>query len=299
VKGPCALFENPLEATLWCRGMCERGESIGFVPTMGALHEGHLSLVRRAVAENEHSCVSVFVNPLQFDNPEDLERYPRDLASDRELLSAVGCSMVFTGTLESFFPDALTSGDIPLRDPGPGAEGMEGAFRSGHFEGVATICGLLFELVHPTRAYFGEKDYQQCLVVERLARELGFPKIVICETSREPGGLARSSRNQRLGPAEKEQAHALSRSLFAARAAWAEGERDATRLRAILHEHLDVTGVEMEYGEIRDPERWSAEAPSGVLRRARALVAAKVGLVRLIDNLELGLLEDAQGTARG
>ena len=195
--------------------------------------------------------------------------------------------MVFTGTLAGFFPEAPTPEAIDQRDPGPVAEGLEGAFRKGHFAGVATICGRLFELVRPARAYFGEKDFQQCLVVERLARELGYPEIVRCTTAREPEGLAMSSRNLRLSDDERVQALALSRALFAARDAWRAGERDAMALRAVLHAHLDAPGVDMEYGEVRDPEHWSAEAPVGSLERARALVAANVGPVRIIDNLEL------------
>ncbi|MAB80012.1 MAG: pantoate--beta-alanine ligase [Planctomycetes bacterium] len=271
----------------WSRGARDRRASIGFVPTMGALHEGHLSLVRRAVEENDLTCVSVFVNPLQFDDPRDLDCYPRDLAGDRALLSEAGCAMVFTGTLEGFFPEAAKPGAIERRDPGPEAEGLEGAFRRGHFAGVATICARLFELVRPRNAYFGEKDFQQCRVVERISRELGYPRIVVCPTSRDPDGLARSSRNLRLNPQERVQALAISRALFSARTAWGEGQRDARRLRGILHEHLENSGIALEYAEVRDPSCWTAGAPTKPLVEARALVAAKVGAVRLIDNLSL------------
>src|SRR4029077_16706144 len=141
---------------------------------------------------------------------------------DARLLAAEGCAMLFTGTLAEFFP---ASGDTapPARDPGPEAEGLEGAFRRGHFAGVATICARLFELVRPARAYFGEKDYQQCRVVQHVARALGYPAIVVCPTSRDSDGLAPSSRNQLLAPAERATALGLSRALFAARAAWREG----------------------------------------------------------------------------
>jgi pantoate--beta-alanine ligase len=242
--------------------------------------------------------VSVFVNPLQFDDAQDFERYPRDLEADARLLESAGCSLLFTGTLAQFFPE-VSGGDVPdapgapgapgglrvpLRDPGPDAAGLEGAFRPGHFAGVATICARLFEVVRPERAYFGAKDFQQCLVVRHLARELGFPAIVVCPTSRDPDGLARSSRNRLLAPEERTRALALSRALFAARTAWRAGERAPARLEAVLAAAL--AAVEVEYAVVRDPERFTVPPPER-LERARALVAARVGRVRLIDNLDL------------
>ena len=280
-------LDEPGAARLWCEAARREGRSIGFVPTMGALHEGHLSLVRRAVAENDLACVSVFVNPLQFDDPKDLERYPRDLDGDLGMLEEAGCAMAFTGTLAGFFPEVEDVAEIPQRDPGPCARGLEGAFRAGHFAGVATIVARLFEVVRPRAAYFGEKDWQQCLVVRDLAREMGYPEVVLCPTSREPDGLARSSRNERLSPAEREQALAVSRALFATRDAWRRGFRQAPDLQVILLAELNVPGIEIEYGEVRDPGAWTVDDPPGQLERARALVAARVGAVRLIDNLAL------------
>jgi pantoate--beta-alanine ligase len=250
--------------------------------------------VRRARAENELVCVSVFVNPLQFDDPRDFERYPRGLDADRALLAAEGCDLVLTGTPAEFFPETA-GGAPPARvDPGPDAAGLEGEHRPGHFSGVATICARLFALVRPSRAYFGEKDYQQCRVVRHVARALGYPEIVVCPTSRDPDGLARSSRNKLLEPGEREPALALSRALFAARAGWREGERHAARLEGVLAAELARPGVRVEYAVVRDPERLSTPA-RGVLTRARALVAARVGRVRLIDNLAL----DPDGTEAG
>jgi pantoate--beta-alanine ligase len=278
---------DPAAASAWAAAARARGESVGFVPTMGALHAGHLELVARARAENDHACVSVFVNPLQFDDPRDFARYPRDLEADARLLDGAGGAMLFTGTLAQFFPEAEPGPDgprVPLRDPGPDAAGLEGAFRAGHFAGVATICARLFEVVRPARAYFGEKDFQQCLVVRHLARQLGFPAIVVCPTSRDPDGLARSSRNLLLAPEEREHALGLARALFAARAAWRAGERAPARLEAVLAAGL--AGVEVEYAVVRDPERFTAPPPER-MERARALVAARVGRVRLIDNLDL------------
>jgi len=280
---------DPAAAERWCAGM--RGETLGFVPTMGALHEGHLTLVRRALRENRHACVSVFVNPLQFDDARDFERYPRDLEADARLLEGAGAGMLFTGTLAQFFPGAR-DGAVPRRDPGPDAQGLEGEFRPGHFAGVATIVARLFELVRPTRAYFGAKDYQQCRVVLHLAHELGFPEVVVCPTSRDPDGLARSSRNQLLSAAERRQALSLSRALFAARTAWRAGEREVARLEAVLASELSRAAVQVEYAEVRDPERFALRA-NGVLPRARALIAARVGRVRLIDNLDLAAEDPA------
>ncbi len=280
-------LDDPDVARRWCEQERGAGRTLGFVPTMGALHEGHLALVQRAAAENDRAVVSIFVNPLQFDDPRDLAQYPRDLAGDARMLAGAGCAAVFTGTLAQFFPEAPTLDAIALRDPGPSARGLEGAFRAGHCAGVATIVERLFAIVRPDRAYFGAKDFQQALVVSDLARELGRPEIVVCATVREADGLALSSRNRLLAPDERARALALSRGLFAARDAWRAGERDAERLRATVVRELDAADVPHDYVELRDPSRWSEGAPAGRLERAVALVAARVGAVRLIDNLRL------------
>lgn len=289
--------DDPASASAWSEGVRARGATLGLVPTMGALHEGHLSLMRRAAEECDLACASIFVNPLQFDDPEDLERYPRDFAHDGDLLEDAGCAMVFTGTLAQFFPEIADPVAIPLRDPGRCAAGLEGDFRDGHFAGVATIVSRLFEFARPDRAYFGEKDFQQTLVVRDLARTLGYPRIVVAPTVRSAEGLALSSRNERLDDEELEQALALSRALFAAREAWRGGERDGDALQRVLLAELDHSGVEVEYAEIRDPRRWSADPPPSPLECAQALVAARVGEVRLIDNLALDDLP--RGTEEG
>ncbi len=278
---------DPQSARTWCAAQRAAGRSIGFVPTMGALHPGHMALLQRARAENEISCVSIFVNPLQFNDPKDLTSYPRDFEKDARMLEEAGCDMVFTGTLAQFFPEVGNPAQIVKRDPGPGAAGVEGTARPGHFAGVATICERLFKTVGPSRAYFGEKDFQQTLVVKDLARELGYPEIVVCPTVREPSGLAWSSRNYLLSDAERANAACLSRALYAARTAWHAGERDAMKLRAVLRRELECIGMEIEYAELRDPEAWSAQPPTGRLARVQALVAAQVGKVRLIDTLRL------------
>jgi len=290
------VLHDPASAAAWCGRARASGESIGFVPTMGALHAGHLALVRAALAENDRACVSVFVNPLQFNEKRDFERYPRDLEGDAAALDETGCSMVFTGTLEQFFPDDVgpPGGFRPqsLRDPGPRALGLEGDLRPGHFAGVATIVQRLFEVVRPYQAYFGQKDFQQTLVVEDLARAMGYPRIRVCPTVRESSGLAMSSRNQLLSPEERERATLLSRSLEAARAAWRSASREARGLTQAMHRVIDGTPrngipVEIEYATVRDPSAWTPEEPSGTLERGVALVAARVAAVRLIDNMLL------------
>ncbi len=286
-----ALLEDPAAAERWCAAQRAAGRSLGFVPTMGALHAGHLALVERAVAENDATLVSVFVNPLQFDDAGDFRAYPRDLAGDARLLETVGCGAVFSGTLEQFFPGRCASATElepgAYVDPGPTAEGLEGAHRAGHFRGVATIVDRLFDLVRCDRAYFGAKDFQQTLVVGDLARRRGGPAVVVCPTHREPDGLAMSSRNLLLTPAQRERAPAIHAALAAARERWRSGERDPDELASTLRARLADTGLALDYAEVRDPRAWTAHAPAGPLERAVALVAARAGDVRLIDNLRL------------
>lgn len=279
---------DPASARTWCAEHRAAGATLGFVPTMGALHDGHLSLVRRALLENDLACVSVFVNPLQFDEASDLASYPRDFEGDAALLQRVGCQMVFTGTLAQFFPGELRAdGTLPaerLLAPGPCALGLEGVCRRGHFEGVATIVDRLFDVTGPDVAYFGQKDFQQSLVVTDLARRRGAPRVVVCPISREPSGLARSSRNERLSPEERARAACLSRALSLAGRAWLGGERDAARLDSLLRAELERAGVDVEYATVRERDRWSAGTPRGAIVAPVALVAARVGPVRLIDN---------------
>lgn len=283
---------SPAEATAYCRAELASARTLGFVPTMGALHDGHLTLVERARRENDLVVASVFVNPLQFNERSDFDRYPRDFDGDARLLAQAGASMVFTGTLAQFFPRELRAdGSLDpahLRDPGPCALGLEGAHRPGHFAGVATIVERLFATVRPTRAYFGQKDYQQTLVVRDLARALGGPPIVVCPTVREPSGLARSSRNELLAPADRARAAVIHAALRAADELWASGVRDADGLRAAMGAVLATEALHVEYAALRDPRRWTEDEPRGALERAVALVAVRLGGVRLIDNEVLG-----------
>ena len=287
-----ALLESVAAARAHCAERRNAGVTLGFVPTMGALHEGHLALVRRAAAECDEVVVSVFVNPLQFDDPGDLERYPRDLEGDAAQVRAAGASMLFTGTLAGFFPDELGPDGTLLPEahvaPGPCALGLEGTHRPGHFEGVATIVDRLFDVVTPARAYFGAKDYQQCLVVRELARRRGAPDVVVCPTVREGDGLALSSRNQLLTAEERERAPALASGLFAARELFRSGVREPGQLVAPIEAAVEAAGFELEYAAVRNPGQWTAGEPRAPLERAVALVAARAGAVRLIDNLDLG-----------
>ena len=263
-----------------------RGRPLVFVPTMGALHAGHLSLVREA-ARRGPVVVSIFVNPTQFGPGEDYDAYPRVLAKDLELLASVAPAAVFT-------PDKTLvygRGDGVTIQPGRYAAGLCGAQRPEHFAGVLTVVASLFDLVRPDVAVFGRKDAQQCLVIEEMVRELGLGvQLVDAPTIREDDGLAMSSRNTYLGPLERQRAVCLWHSLNTARSALESGERDGGRLRALLTEGLATADV-VEYAEVRDLDTW--QEPKGLAGRTLLAVAARVGPARLIDNLVL----DITGTA--
>src|SRR2546425_1109138 len=264
---------------------------LGFVPTMGALHEGHLSLVRRARRECERVAVSIFVNPAQFGDRRDLASYPRTLDSDLARLQAERVDAVFTPTEAIIYPGGFSTWVIEEALTGR----WEGASRPGHFRGVATVVLKLLNLVRPDRAYFGEKDYQQLRVVERMVHDLNVPTtIVACATIREPDGLAMSSRNVRLSPVERKAATVLWRVLTAVRTAHAEGEREAAALarRAeglIRQEPL----ARIDYVAIADPftlEPVMRVGPDGAV----CCLAVWIGDVRLIDNLVLAVPQRAQ-----
>ncbi|MDO8616311.1 MAG: pantoate--beta-alanine ligase [Dehalococcoidia bacterium] len=255
--------------------------SVALVPTMGCLHEGHLALVRRARAENEHVVVSIFVNPTQFGPQEDFERYPRDPERDLRLLAAERVDAVFMPTVEEMYPPGFDEW-VELR--GPLTERLEGAARPGHFRGVATVVARLFRIVQPHRAYFGEKDAQQLQVIRRLVRELHLPvEILSVPTVREPDGLAMSSRNAYLSAEERRAALALSRSLRAAERLLGNGVTDAETLRRAARDEIArEPGVRLEYVSVSDGETF--EELEQVERPARLLVAARAGRTRLIDN---------------
>jgi pantoate--beta-alanine ligase len=261
----------------------EQDRTVGLVPTMGALHEGHLSLVREARRMCDVVVVSVFVNPTQFGPGEDYQKYPRTLEADLRLLSRYPVDLVFTPAVETMYP----AGSATLVDVGPVAKPWEGAHRPGHFRGVATVVLKLLNLTAPDVAYFGQKDFQQTLVIRQLVRDLDVPvEIRVCPTVREPDGLAMSSRNAYLSPAQRQQALALSQSLRLAEELVARGERRAS---VVLQQMRDLLarqpGIDVQYIAIADPRTLaSVEELDG---EAIALIAAKVGATRLIDNIWL------------
>jgi pantoate--beta-alanine ligase len=257
------------------------GRSIGLVPTMGALHEGHESLIRRARADTDVVVVSLFVNPVQFDDPADLRAYPRDEARDARLAERAGADVLFAPPTDEVYPPGFAT---TVR-VGAVAEPLEGRSRGAqHFAGVATVVAKLLNMVGPDVAYFGEKDAQQVAVIRRLVRDLDMPvRIETGATVREPDGLALSSRNVRLRDGERERAAALPRALDAARDAVARGERDPARVAAAARGAMRALGVEPEYLELVAPDTFTP------VRRidgepVLVAVAARVGDVRLIDN---------------
>lgn len=257
---------------------------LGCVPTMGFLHEGHLALVRRARAELPFVAVSIFVNPTQFGPNEDLSRYPRDMPRDLALLEAEGVDLVFAPPPHEIYPPHFGT----MIDVGPIAEPLEGAARPGHFRGVATVVCKLFNIMQPQRAYFGQKDAQQTLVIRRMVADLNLPvDVVICPTIREPDGLAMSSRNVYLAPAERRAATVLIRALRAAEERYQAGERSGDALRSLMRSVLDTEPLARpEYVSVADLE--SLHEVTTLAQTALASLAVRIGTTRLIDNLILG-----------
>ncbi len=253
---------------------------LGFVPTMGALHKGHASLIQAAKAQCSPVVVSIFVNPKQFGPSEDFQKYPRTLESDRALLESLGVDYLFAPPAEEIYPKSFRT----LVDVEGLSNRLEGRSRPGHFQGVATVVLKLFEIVQPRFAYFGRKDAQQCRVVQQMAADLNLDtEIVVSPIVREPDGLALSSRNAYLSPDDRRAATALSRSLEAVKAEIGAGQRDVAHLIAAVRRLLDSEpGVKTDYVEIVDAESFE---PVTLLRnRCLVLIAARVGKTRLIDN---------------
>ncbi len=259
--------------------------SLGFVPTMGYLHDGHLELVRHARVENGRVAVSIFMNPTQFGPDEDLRTYPRDFEGDQALLEKAGCDLLFYPAVEEMYPP--DGGDVHVL-PGKLATVLEGASRPGHFRGVATVVAKLFNIVQPERAYFGQKDGQQLVVIRRMARDLDFPvKIVAVPTVREPDGLAMSSRNTYLSPDERSGATVLYRALMRAQELHLKGEQDAKVLRAAVFDVLASECLAVaDYVSIADPD--TLEELDWVDADALVSLAVRIGQTRLIDNILLG-----------
>ena len=257
------------------------GRRVGLVPTMGALHDGHRALIERAASQCDVVVVSIFVNPTQFGSASDLANYPRRLDADLDVAAAAGAALCFSPSEREMYPEGKPSVTV---DPGPLARGLEGASRPSHFGGVATVVTKLFAIVAPDVAYFGEKDYQQLVIIRRLVQDLSFPiDVVGCETVREPDGLALSSRNEHLSRQERVAATALYRALRAGRESiGCDGEIDAAeRVMAaeVAHEPL----VHLDYAACVDAA--TLEHPRTAHGELRLLIGARCGSVRLIDNI--------------
>jgi pantoate--beta-alanine ligase len=257
------------------------GRTVGFVPTMGYLHDGHASLMRAARADTDVVVASIFVNPLQFGAGEDLDAYPRDLARDTELAAAAGVDLLFTPTVEEMYPrPVLTTVSV-----GQVSERLEGATRPTHFAGVATVVAKLFAIVGPCRAYFGAKDYQQVAVVRRMAADLSLPvEVVACPTRRERDGLAMSSRNVYLTPDERAAAPVVHTALRAGAAAIGAGERDPAAVRALMAQIIEAEPLaQLDYAEVVDADSFTVPEP--LAGNLRLLAAVRFGRARLIDNV--------------
>ena len=257
---------------------------VGLVPTMGYLHEGHLSLVRRARQECDHVVVSIFVNPTQFGPREDLSKYPRDLDRDLSLLEPLGVDLVWMPTAEMMYPPGYQTWVEVEGITRP----LEGSMRPGHFRGVTTVVAKLFNAVQPHKAYFGQKDAQQAAVIRQMTRDLNFPlEIVVCPIVREPDGLAMSSRNVYLDQEQRKAATVLARSLRAAKDAYEKGERDAEKLRGKMKEVLAGEPLaDVQYVSCADYD--TLEELETVTGKALLSMAVFMGKTRLIDNLILG-----------
>jgi pantoate--beta-alanine ligase len=272
------------EARALCDAARKRDERVGFVPTMGALHAGHLALMREARRRARFLMVSIFVNPAQFGPNEDFSRYPRDLESDLRKVASVGADAVFAPELAEIYP----ADDQTRVRLGAIAEPLCGAFRPGHFDGVATVVAKLFGIAGPSVAVFGRKDYQQLLVVRQMARDLFMPVEVVGHAIvREPDGLATSSRNAYLSDDERARALSLARGLRAAARSFAAGERRARELERVAREPLELSATSIDYVEVRDADTL-APVDSDAGARALLAVACHVGPTRLIDNIVLG-----------
>ena len=258
------------------------GRTLGFVPTMGALHAGHLALIERSIAENDLTVASIYVNPTQFNNANDLRTYPRQPEKDLGLLKSAGCDLVFFPTDKDLYPDGIHAEKYDL---GVLDHIVEGHYRPGHFQGVATVVDALFRAVKPTRAYFGEKDFQQVAVIRKMTAEAKHPiEIISCPTIREADGLALSSRNLRLSPAQRAQATILSKALFYLRDQGIHTDlpRALAEARGMIN---SADNLNLEYLEVVNPETFELLSQWSSGNEVRACISAYLGDIRLIDNV--------------
>lgn len=277
------VFHKVSELAGFQQELKSKGQSLGFVATMGALHQGHLSLLNRSLAENDASIVSIFVNPTQFNNSEDLEKYPRRTEEDLELLAQAGATAVFMPSVEEMYGREVRSEDIDLVGLD---QGMEGEFRPGHFQGVATVVKRLFEIIKPQRAYFGNKDYQQVLIVKHLARLFNLPvEVVGVPTARYDSGLAMSSRNFRLSKKGMQEAAIIYREMK-----WASENYSSytpAKLKEYIAQHFAESSLSLEYIEFADSRSMKIVEDWQEHQSVRILMAAFCEGVRLIDNTRL------------
>lgn len=278
------IFKSAAELQGFLKQPDNAKKSVGFVPTMGALHQGHLNLISRCVEENDLSICSIFVNPTQFNNPDDLEKYPRIPEQDFDLLRNAGCDVVYFPDVEEIYPEGPVT---RVYDLGPVVEPMDGKFRPGHFQGVATVVHIFLRHVNPHRAYFGKKDYQQLLVIRRLVEIENLPvEIVGCPITREEDGLAMSSRNLRLTASQRQNALIISKVLF-----WIRENAMNYSLETLLAKGADMIAnqeeIELEYLEIRDANDLKEITEIHPNRPSRVFAAAFCGEIRLIDNVSL------------
>ena len=277
------IFSTIAETRAECRGVRANGTRLGLVPTMGALHEGHLSLVRAAKAQCDTVAVSLFVNPTQFGPTEDLAKYPRPFERDRELLEKEGVAILFAPSVDEMYP----KGEITRVVVEGLSDKLDGRSRPGHFRGVTTVVSKLFHIVEPDVAFFGQKDAAQSAIIRRLVRDLNFPVgIVICPIVRDPDGLAMSSRNAYLNPKERQRALVLHRSLDLAEEKFRAGQENVAQLIAAARDvFAREPQVRLDYFEIVDPD--TLDPVEHIQQPALVAVAAYVGSTRLIDNVIL------------
>ena len=279
------LLDTPAGLRRWSADRHAAGESVGMVPTMGALHAGHRGLIDRAVAENDRVVVTIFVNPAQFGPGEDFVRYPRSLEADLAVVRSAGVDAVFAPTVEAMYPPGQV---IKVHVDGPLGSALEGASRPGHLDGVALVVSKLLVAGMPDRAYFGQKDAQQSAVVRHLARDLDTGvDIVICATVRDPDGLAISSRNVYLSQEDRVRARAIPTSLSAALGQFDRGERDAAALKSAVRAALEAAGLDVDYVAVVEPNEFT-EVETAVPTN-QIVLAARIGGTRLIDVVRLGV----------
>ncbi len=278
------LFKRPAEIRQWLDSQAKKGKKIGFVPTMGALHPGHISLINNSRSENDLTVASIFVNPTQFNDPKDFEKYPITLEKDIDMLEAAGCNTVFLPSVTDMYPDGIKN--RMHYDLGFLETVFDGAFRPGHFQGVCTVVHRLLEIVLPDNLYLGQKDYQQCMVINRLTEIAGFSaKINICPTLREPDGLAMSSRNMRLTETERKIAPAIYQSLVALKQNITPGRLDTLKEQGKIF--LTKAGFKVDYFEVADARTLQIANAYDGKQKLVGLVAAFLNEVRLIDNMIL------------